>query len=608
LSAIARHPLLLHVRLLWHAAPGLSLCCLILTVLQSLSIVTAMVCSGRLLGALAEAIAGSDPSPVWRWLIATAAAFVAGPLFASVSNGLEELVSARYLSAYQDQLLDTAAAPYTVARLRSEAGSQALDNAAGALQDWLFLRGLRGIWGVIGARLAGVGSLVIIIGWRWWVALTLLLGWVALSRAVARWRSAVFDDTMGLTLPLRHRAAYIYRLVAGRDSAKEVRLFGLADWLVGGYVGLARDAMALVARHRGRAVIGIIAPLTILLGLNAAAFALLTRDAAAGTVSIAGLATMVQALIGISAFGQQDDNESSLGRTSTVLSRLVEFRRSLGLPFPHRAPRDPDPRPAGDRAARIEVRNLTFGYPGSSEPVLQDLDLSVEAGECVAVVGANGTGKSTLLGLLCGLWLPESGSIRIDGRDPGVDALARARIAPIFQRFLRMPLSARDNMTAGNSWLPQTGWQAAAADAGADMVVNNLVAGADTVLSPEFTGGTGLSGGQWQRVALARAFTAVRAGAGVLALDEPTAALDVRAEVALFESVLGHRGSTTTLLITHRLSSVRHADRILVLGHPPGSRGACVIESGSHDELIDLGGVYAHMFGLQAARFQGDVS
>jgi ATP-binding cassette subfamily B protein len=254
------------------------------------------------------------------------------------------------------------------------------------------------------------------------------------------------------------------------------------------------------------------------------------------------------------------------------------------------------------------VRNLTFRYPGSSEPVLQDLDLSVEAGECVAIVGANGTGKSTLLSLLCGLWLPESGSIRIDGRDPGVDALARARIAPIFQRFLRMPLSARENVTAGNAWLPQTGWLAASADAGADVVINNLAAGADTVLSAEFTGGSGLSGGQWQRVALARAFTAVRAGAGVLALDEPTAALDVRAEVALFESVLGHRGSTTTLLITHRLSSVRHADRILVLGHPPGARGACVIESGSHDELIDFGGMYAHMFGLQAARFQGDGS
>ena len=130
--------------------------------------------------------------------------------------------------------------------------------------------------------------------------------------------------------------------------------------------------------------------------------------------------------------------------------------------------------------------------------------------------------------------------------------------------------------------------------------------GAKTVLSAEFASGTDLSGGQWQRIALARALTAIESGAGILALDEPTAALDVRAEAALFESVLRRRGGVTTLLITHRLSSVRHADRIVVLGTPAGATGARVIESGTHDQLLRADGSYARMFALQASRFKGE--
>lgn len=598
----------LHARLLWQVAPGLSIVGLLLAVLRSSAVVAAMISSGRLIGALSDV--STDERAVaraWWWLAACAGCFIVGALLAAVSRGVEELISARYLGGYQDLLLDTAVSPTTVEGLQSDAGAMALDQAAGALQHWLFLRGVSGIWGMIANRVAGVGALVIVAGWRWWMAVLLLIGWLLISRAVARWRSIVFDDTEQRAVPLRHRAAYLNRLLAGRSAAKEIRLFGLADWLLGSYVGLSRAAMAMVAGRRGEGVRRTVLPLLFLLVLHAVAFGVLIADVVGNRITVAALTTLVQAVLGMSAFGRQDDDETSTGRTAAELSRLVAFRTSQGLEFPAPPPDRTAPSAAGSGPSRIEVRGLRFGYPGSSEPVLDGVDLTVEPGECVAIVGANGAGKSTLLGLLCGLWRPDSGVIMIDGRDPVLDSSARRRVAPIFQTFLRLPLSAAENITAGNAWRPGTRWDAAAVAAGADSVLADLPAGADTVLSSQFTGGTELSGGQWQRIGLARAFAAVESGAGVLALDEPTAALDVRAEVALFESVLQHRERTTTLLITHRLSSVRHADRIVVLGQPPEGGGARVIENGSHDDLIRLGGRYAEMFTLQAARFLGGV-
>lgn len=606
LLRLSRSPLLLHVRLLRHVGPGLSVIGLVLALLRSLAIVAAMIASGQLVGALSDTAVGGDTGKgAWWWLAASAGSFVAGAILSSVSRGVEELISARYLSGYQDLLLDTAVSPHSVDRLQSDAGSTALDQAAGALQHWLFLRGVGGIWGMMSNRVAGIGALAIVAEWHWWMAGLLLISWLVMSRAIARWRSLVLDDTDQRAVPLRHRAAYLNRLLADRASAKEIRLFGLADWLLTAYVELSRTAMTMLAGRRGQGVRRTAIPLLLLLVLHAGAFAVLISDVSASRVSVASLATLVQAILGMSALSRQDDDETSTGRTAAELSRLVAFRDSLGLGFPTPRPRPGRvPRPLKG-PARIEIHGLRFAYPGADEPVLADLDLTIEPGECVPIVGANGTGKSTLISLLCGLWQPDAGTIRIDGHDPIADPWIRNRIAPIFQTFLKLPLTAVENITSGNAWHPDTRWQKAASAAGADEVLAQLP-GPDTVLSSQFTGGTDLSGGQWQRIALARALTAVDSGAGVLTLDEPTAALDVRAEIVLFESVLNHRRRTTTLLITHRLSSVRHADRIVVLGHRSGTGpGARVIEDRSHTELIELDGSYAHMFRLQAARFTG---
>jgi ATP-binding cassette subfamily B protein len=224
--------------------------------------------------------------------------------------------------------------------------------------------------------------------------------------------------------------------------------------------------------------------------------------------------------------------------------------------------------------------------------VLEHFDLTIPAGSSLAIVGQNGAGKTTIAKLLCRLYDPQSGAIEIDGIDLREFDLAswRARIAAVFQDFIRLELPLRDNVAPGGA--PDDVVLAALEAAGA----TNL-AGLDTVLARGYDRGTDLSGGQWQRVALARALAAVRLGAGVVLLDEPTAQLDVRGEAEIFDRLLAATRQCTTILISHRFSTVRHADRICVLEH------GRVVELGTHDELITLGGRYRTMFDLQAQRF-----
>jgi ABC-type multidrug transport system fused ATPase/permease subunit len=253
---------------------------------------------------------------------------------------------------------------------------------------------------------------------------------------------------------------------------------------------------------------------------------------------------------------------------------------------------------SGDRRAdamparEIRMRDVTFAYP-AGKPVLEHLDLTIPAGSSLAIVGQNGAGKTTIAKLLCRLYDPQSGAIEIDGVNLREFDLVswRSRVAAVFQDFIRLELPLRDNVAPGGA--PDDVVSAALDSAGAAKL-----AALDTVLARGYTGGTDLSGGQWQRVALARALAAVKLGAGVVLLDEPTAQLDVRGEAEIFDRLLNATRHCTTVLISHRFSTVRHADRICVLEH------GRVIELGTHDELMALDGRYRTMFDLQAQRFQ----
>jgi ABC-type multidrug transport system fused ATPase/permease subunit len=245
------------------------------------------------------------------------------------------------------------------------------------------------------------------------------------------------------------------------------------------------------------------------------------------------------------------------------------------------------------REHEIRLRDVTFSYlTGGTAPVLEHFDLTIPAGSSLAIVGQNGAGKTTIAKLLCRLYDPQSGRIEIDGTDLREWDLTwwRSRIAAVFQDFIRLELPLRDNVAPAGA--PDDVVQAALESAGAAKL-----ASLGTVLARGYDGGTDLSGGQWQRVALARALSAVKTGAGVVLLDEPTAQLDVRGEAEIFDRLLAATRHCTTILISHRFSTVRHADRICVLEH------GRVIELGTHDELMALGGRYRMMFDLQAERF-----
>lgn len=250
--------------------------------------------------------------------------------------------------------------------------------------------------------------------------------------------------------------------------------------------------------------------------------------------------------------------------------------------------------------ARFE--RVSFAYPGTSRLVLCDLDLELPAGTSTAIVGLNGAGKTTLVKLLAGLYQPSSGMVTVDGINVArLETRAwQRRLAVIFQDFCRYEMDVRANIALGAPWAGPPSDDAvmlAAGRAGATDVISQLPAGLSTPLSSRYSGGTDLSGGQWQRIALARAMYAVGAGASVLVLDEPTAQLDVRAEVAFFDNFLEMTKGLTILVISHRFSTVRRAERIVVLEH------GRVSEQGPHEELLALGGCYAQLFQLQAQRF-----
>jgi len=244
-------------------------------------------------------------------------------------------------------------------------------------------------------------------------------------------------------------------------------------------------------------------------------------------------------------------------------------------------------------AHEIRFRNLSFAYPQTDALVLDGFDLTIPAGSSLAIVGQNGAGKTTLAKLLCRLYDPQTGAIEIDGvdiRELDLD-FWRSRVTAVFQDFIRFELPLRDNVSPARNASDEI-IQASLQEAG-----GSGLASLDTVLAKGYEGGIDLSGGQWQRIALARALCAVKVGAGLVLLDEPTAQLDVRGEAEIFERILAATRHATTILISHRFSTVRQADRICVLEHGK------VIELGTHNELMAAGGRYRTMFDLQASRF-----
>jgi len=439
-----------------------------------------------------------------------------------------------------------------------------------------------GLVGIVG----GLAAAVVLFGFSWWAPIVLVSAWLAthwLLRESGIWRDRNTDDVRSA----QRDADYAYRLAVDPPASKELRLFGLVRWNIDRFVARRTRLHALqyeATRLRQR-------PLTwsvlIVTAANVAVLWSIAAAAAAGRIDLGEIVIYAQCAVATSmiAFGGLNWALDGASAPVAAVRRLLPAMASAGRLT------------SGERSAarlparQIRFRDVTFAYPGGT-PVLDGFDLTIPAGTSLAIVGQNGAGKTTLAKLLCRLYDPQNGGIEIDGVDVrNLDLTEwRTRLAAVFQDFTRFELSLRDNVAPSGA--PDDVVLSALDAAGA-----SKLARLDTVLARGYDDGIDLSGGQWQRVALARALCAVKEGAGVVLLDEPTAQLDVRGEAEIFERILAATRHCTTILISHRFSTVRHVDRICVL-----ERGK-VVEFGTHAELMALNGRYRTMFDLQAQRF-----
>ncbi|HVX46460.1 MAG TPA: ABC transporter ATP-binding protein [Mycobacteriales bacterium] len=591
-----------HTQLLWRVAPqwaAIGMACALLT---SSCLVVSMFAVGRLVGAAYRVVTGpGDTGAAWTWFVVFAAVTLLDQWVQAVARWSGPRLWAAYRLHLHDLIAEAGLHPRGLAELDSEKTAGALRSVTQNSRHWMIPQGLTGTWTQLQTRLVGIGSLIVLISWRWWVPLLVAASFALTSRAVSRWIDGIHEYIWSDWPVERRHGGYALRLLVEQSAAKEVRLFGLASWLADRAETLIAAANGPAWRAMNRRMRPIALAVVAMLVIVGGALVLLAYDAYHRRVGASGVTTYVLALLALQAFGMQTDTQPGLARVSGLLRDLGELRVGLGLPALTGGPAPKSQKAIGQQCD-IAFDDVTFTYPSRNESTLRNLSLTIPAGQSVAVVGVNGAGKSTLVKLLAGLYEVDSGSIRIGGRDASE---AQGLVAVVFQDFVHYPLSLRDNIGFGAIGLRDDDavLGRALTDAGGADVLDRLDHGWDTVLTGAFTGGTDLSGGQWQRVALARALTAIRDGARILVLDEPTAAMDVRAESQLFNRFLDVAGEVTTILVSHRLSTVRRAERILVLD---GAIGA-ITEDGSHEELMAHGGEYARMFTLQATRFAGDL-
>lgn len=456
-------------------------------------------------------------------------------------------------------------------------------------------RPYRIFWGMvtIGSECVTLVSVVaVLLSWNWGLGVLILL---APLPSVA---SQIFYGHQGYKIERkrtqqRRRLSYFQFLTTNAQSVKEIRLFRLGDYFLGRYRHLYNEFYKVdsdLVKRETRALV----PFTILTNIASAGAQIYAITLTIATGQIGFLAGYMQAIAVV-----QHTVESLLWGVSELyennlfVSNLFEFLdvaphqlASGKLPVPERL------------QSGIEFRNVSFRYPGTSEMVLQDLNLFLKAGECVALVGHNGAGKTTLVKLLTRLYEPTAGQIFLDGVPlEEYDTLdIRRHMSVIFQDFVRYELAVRENV--GFGYIEEVNNEErirlATAQSGATSLIEELPQKYETTLGRMFEKGHELSLGQWQKIALARAFMR---RAPVVVLDEPTASIDAESETEIFSRLREIAAGATTLLIAHRFSTVRMADRIIVI------KQGKIIEDGTHQELLAADGTYAHLFRLQAAGY-----
>jgi ATP-binding cassette subfamily B protein len=579
------------LRLVWAAAPGQLVLNVVLQGVGSVALGLQVLVGKQLLTKLLADNTTKDFASAIPSVVLLAVVLAVASVIAIVRTELQRLLSELVARSAMHQVVE-AACRADLARFEDPKFHDRLQRAIvnASMRPLQMTVGLLSVGSsalavvAVGTALATIEPLFLALGLVAAVPLTMTS--IRVSRALYRF---AVDQT-----PTDRERFYIQSLLVEKDSAKEVRAYGLAPFLRGRFASLYERRIQalrrLVRRRTTQGVAGGVLSATIsggVLGL----LILLVSD---GRVSLAGAGAAAAALILLAT--QLQSLAAGTGQLYESALFIQDFNSFVRL-VPGTSQFTGSAQPP-ERIGHVSVRNLTFTYPSRQDPSLQDIDLDIGAGQVVALVGENGSGKTTLAKLLAGLYRPQEGCISWGGQDLATLDInqVRDRVAVLFQDFVKYYLPARENISMGR-WQRSDDEEAvrrAAARAGAQSFIEGLPRGYDTYLGPQFFGGSDLSGGQWQRVALARAFFR---DADLVILDEPTAALDARAEAALFKAVRELFAGRSVVLISHRFATVRLADHIYVL------REGRMVEHGHHDQLMAMHGVYAELFTLQASTF-----
>jgi ATP-binding cassette subfamily B protein len=583
--------------LLLRAAPGRAAVLAVLGTVVAATPTSSALVTGLLVHALVRLRGGTGDVGAVAWaLVAMAAILVADEVASVLQDAWEQQVASHIDGQVRAAVRRAALGPPRIAHLEDagfqEDATRASEIGGGRVRSagTAAVGQLRLVFRILSALAAAalIATLSPILA-----ALVLLASLTMRAITRRQWTelARVRDERVGR----QRRVAYWAEVAAGRPAAKEIRLFDLAGWSVGWrrreYLGWVVDIWATrraILRQQGWSA---------LLAFGSGFLALVVPGLVAvhGTIRPDQLVRYLVAARGVFVIGgmgfEAFDIEYGLGAVKA-------YDRLAVRPAEVTVPAGP---PVRSGPVPIRFEGVSFRYPGAGRPVIDGLDLEIRPGEVLAVVGPNGAGKTTLIKLLAGLYQPTAGRVSVGGVELTSATVPewRRRLTILFQDFVRYPAPVHDNVAlAAPEYLDdRDGVARALRLAGAQEVVTGLPDGPDTVLSPETVGGTDLSGGQWQRVAIARTLFAVGHGRSTVVLDEPTAHLDVRAEADFYRRVVAGVPDATVVLISHRLSTVRHADRIVLL------RNGCVVESGTHNELVRAGGGYARMFEVQASRF-----
>jgi ATP-binding cassette subfamily B protein len=530
-------------------------------------------------------------------LAVTGALVVVTLVVGTVLDALAAVAKDRLVHSVRIRLMRAVCAPTGIEHLEDPRTLDRIAFAQGSLSNAAIGDVPGTLARMLSNRISGLSACLFVAWFRWWLGLGLLCVWV-LNRVPLRRRATEVARALSGQASVLRRAIYFQQLASRPAAAKEIRIFGLSGWAVSEFRREFIDGWRNVWRLQSRQLLNMLMIGVSMLAVFGVAYGVVAYAALHHQIGLAQATALLPMLGMTTQVGLMDPSDDTLNFALAALPDLegleadVARRAATGGAT---APAIPILRDA------IRFEGVRFTYPGSATPVFEQLDLELAAGRSTAIVGVNGAGKSTIVKLLARLHEADAGRLVVDGVDVTTyDPRAWQRqVAVVFQDFTRYPLSAADNVGFGaiESRADRAGLAAAAEQAGIRDFVDSLASGWDTVLSRSFSGGADLSGGQWQRLALARALFAVDHGAQILVLDEPTAWLDAKGEAEFFERFLDITRGLTTVVISHRFSTVRRADHIVVLD------GGLVVEDGNHQSLLAADKRYAEAFRLQAARF-----